>query len=84
MERPGYYPVAGSITLSQLLSAAGGLTENADITRVQIINQKLSDGKIIADTVKRFDLTKSEASSYLLSDRYSINVPSLINELYSS
>jgi protein involved in polysaccharide export with SLBB domain len=53
VERPGYYPVAGSATLSQLLSAAGDLIENADTTRVEVIKQKVNGGKIVADEVKR-------------------------------
>ena len=81
VERPGYYPVAGTVTLSQLLSAAGGLTENADIARIEVIQQKVSGGKIVADKIKRINLTKSEANTVRLLDRYSVNVPSLINEV---
>jgi protein involved in polysaccharide export with SLBB domain len=81
VERPGYYPVAGSVTLSQLLSAAGDLTENADTTRVEVVKQKVNGGKIVADEVKRVDLTKSEASSLRLLGRYSVNVPAFINDV---
>ena len=81
VERPGYYPVAGSGTLSQLLSAAGDLTQNADTTRVEVIKQKVNGGKIVADEVKRFDLTKSDASSLRLLGRYSVNVPAFINDV---
>ena len=81
VETSGYYPVAGDITLSQMLSAAGGLTENADITRLEIIKQRVLDGKILADKVSRVDLISSDASGIRLNDRYSINVPSLINEV---
>ena len=81
VETPGYYPVAGNITLSQMLSAAGGLTENADITRLEIIKQRVLDGKVLADKVSRVDLISSDASGIRLNDRYSINVPSLINEV---
>ena len=81
VERPGYYPVAGSVTLSQLLSAAGDLTENADTTRVEVVKQKVNGGKIVADEVKRVDLTKSEASSLHLLGRYSVNVPAFINDV---
>lgn len=81
VERSGYYPIAGSVTLSQLLSAAGDLTENADITRIEVIKQKVSGGKIVADEIKRFDLTKSEASSLRLHGRYSVNVPAFINDV---
>ncbi|MDG0990032.1 MAG: SLBB domain-containing protein [Yoonia sp.] len=80
VETSGYYPVAGDITLSQMLSAAGGLTENADITRLEIIKQRVLDGKILADKVSRVDLISSDASGIRLNDRYSINVPLLINE----
>ena len=81
VETPGYYPVAGDITLSQMLSAAGGLTENADITRLEIIKQRVLDGKVLADKVSRVDLISSDASGIRLNDRYSINVPALINEV---
>jgi protein involved in polysaccharide export with SLBB domain len=81
VERPGYYPIAGSVTLSQLLSAAGDLTENADTTRVEVVKQKVNGGKIVADEVKRVDLTKSEASSLRLLGRYSVNVPAFINDV---
>ena len=81
VETPGYYPVAGDITLSQMLSAAGGLTENADITRLEIIKQRVLDGKVLADKALRVDLISSDASGIRLNDRYSINVPSLINEV---
>ena len=81
VERPGYYPVAGSVTLSQLLSAAGDLTQNADTMRVEVIKQKVNGGKIVADEVKRFDLTKSDASSLRLLGRYSVNVPAFINDV---
>ena len=81
VENPGYYPVAGDITLSQMLSAAGGLTENADITRLEIIKQRVLDGKVLADKVSRVDLISSDASGIRLNDRYSINVPTLINEV---
>ena len=81
VERPGYYPIAGSVTLSQLLSAAGGLTQNADISRIELIKQKVSDGKIIADEIERINLTKSDASTLRLSDRYSVNAPYLINDV---
>ncbi|MGB1915449.1 MAG: SLBB domain-containing protein, partial [Paracoccaceae bacterium] len=81
VERPGYYPVAGSVTLRQLLSAAGGLTQNADISRIEVIKQKVSGGKIIADAIERINLTKSDASNVRLSDRYSINATYLINDV---
>ena len=40
VEKPGYYPISGSVTLSKVLAAAGGLTENADITNIQLTKEK--------------------------------------------
>ena len=81
VERPGYYPVAGSVTLSQLLSAAGELTKNADTARVEVVMQKVNGGKIVSDGIKRVDFTKSGASSLRLRGRYSVNVPAFINDV---
>ena len=81
VESPGYYPVTGSVTLSQILAATGGLTENADISNIEVIKQKVVKGRIVADTIEIVDLTKSDASDVRLSDRYSLNIPNLINEV---
>ena len=81
VERPGYYPVSGSISLSQLLAATGGITENANIANIEVIKQKVIGGKIVADKVMSVDLTKSDPSDILLNKRYSLNIPNLINEV---
>ena len=81
VEHPGYYPIAGSVTLSQLLSAAGELTKNADTARVEVVMQKVNGGKIVSDGIKRVDFTKSGASSLRLRGRYSVNVPAFINDV---
>ena len=81
VERPGYYPVSGSVSLSQLLAATGGITENANISNIEVIKQKVSEGKIVADKITRIDLTKSDPSDVFLNDRYSLNIPNLINEV---
>lgn len=83
VEKPGYYPVAGRTSLAQVIAAAGGLTENADLQKVEVIRQKISSGKIVADRIDRIDLTRKDASEIKLSDRYSINVPAYINDVAS-
>ena len=81
VERPGYYPVSGSVSLSQLLAATGGITENANIANIGVIKQKVSEGKIVADKITRVDLTKSDPGDIFLNGRYSLNIPNLINEV---
>jgi protein involved in polysaccharide export with SLBB domain len=81
VEAPGYYPIFGTVTLSQLLAAAGGLTENADITRIEIVKQDVKAGRIVPGSVRRVDLSKAEATSVTLSDRYSVNAPAYVNDV---
>jgi protein involved in polysaccharide export with SLBB domain len=83
VEKPGYYPVAGRASLAQVIAAAGGLIDNADLQKVEVIRQKVSSGKIVADRIDRIDLTRKDASEIKLSDRYSINVPAYINDVAS-
>jgi protein involved in polysaccharide export with SLBB domain len=81
VEAPGYYPVAGAVTLAQLLAAAGGLTDNADLTRVEVVEQNIQDGRIVSGKTRRVNLSKTEARDILLADRYSVNAPAYVNEV---
>jgi protein involved in polysaccharide export with SLBB domain len=69
------------VTLSQLLGAAGGLTENANINNVEVIRQKVVNGVIVQDKIDIVNLTVSDAKAISLSGKYNINVPSLINDV---
>ena len=53
VERPGYFPVSGEVTISQLLAAAGGLTEDADTSNINVIRQSVSNGIILPDRIQR-------------------------------
>ena len=53
VERPGYFPVSGEVTISQLLAAAGGLTEDADTSNINVIGQSVSNGIILPDRIQR-------------------------------
>ena len=48
MDRPGAYPIAGSATLSELLSVAGGTVDGADLTEINVINYKAENGRLLA------------------------------------
>ncbi len=81
VEAPGYYPVAGSVTLAQLLAAAGGLTDNADLTRIEVFEQNIQDGTIVSGKVRRVNLSETEAREVLLLGRYSVNAPAYVNDV---
>ena len=83
VEKPGYYPIAGRASLAQIIAAAGGLTKNADLQKVEVIRQKVASGKIVSDRIDQIDLTKKDATEIKLSDRYSINIPAFINDVAS-
>ena len=66
VEAPGYYPVAGAVTLAQLIAASGGLTDNADLSRVEVVEQNIQDGRIVSGKIRRVDLSKAEAREIVL------------------
>ena len=81
VERPGYFPVTGRVTLSQLLAAAGGLTENANINKLEVVRQKIEDGVILRDKIDIVDLSKTDAKKISLTGKYFLNAPTLINNV---
>ena len=81
VEAPGYYPVAGAVTLAQLLAAAGGLTDNADLTRIEVVTQNIQNGRIVSGKIRRVNLSKTEAREVVLADRYSVNAPAYVNDV---
>jgi len=81
VEKPGYYPISGNVTMAKILAAAGGLTEFADTTNIQLTKEKIIDGKIVLDQILSVDLSKSDANKINLSGRYSIAVTPLTNDI---
>ena len=77
---PGAYPIVGEITLQNALSLAGGLTENADLKNIQVQKKINKNGILVNSALKTYDLTKTEASSLVLADRYTLNIPPLVND----
>ena len=80
VEKPGYYPISGSVTLRKFLATAGGLTKYADTTNIKLTTEKVVDGTIVLDQIISVDLSKIEASTINLSGRYSIDVTPLAND----
>ena len=78
--KPGPYPIVNGISLDKLLKLAGGLSEAADLKHVTVQIRKSDGGVLKNGPLIKYDLTKVDPSKIILSDRYSVNVPNLVND----
>ena len=78
--KPGPYPIVNEISLDNLLKMAGGLSEAADLQHVTVQIKKSDAGVLTNGPLIKYDLTKVDPSKIILSDRYSVNVPNLVND----
>jgi len=80
VEYPGFYPIANNITLDRFVSAAGGLIKSADTKRIEIVRNKIENGRILIDKIDVVDLNNVHPSSIQLAGQYSVNIPNYIND----
>ena len=80
VEYPGFYPIVNNITLDRLVSAAGGLIKSADTKRIEIVRNKIENGRILIDKIDVVDLNNVHPGSIQLSGQYSVNIPNYIND----
>ena len=83
VDRPGAYPIAGSATLSEILSVVGGIVDGADLTEIKIINYKAENGRLLAGTNVKINLLDKDPASIMLEGQYTVMVPFLINDASS-
>jgi polysaccharide export outer membrane protein len=77
---PGSYPAANTISLSQLIAVAGGLTADANLHEVSVTKLKIEEGRIVSDKVENFDLNRTPGDQILLSGMYNVLIPPFIND----
>ena len=80
VEYPGFYPIANNITLDRFVSAAGGLIKSADTKRIEIVRNKIENGRILIDKIDVVDLNNVHPGSIQLAGQYSVNIPNYIND----
>jgi len=80
VEYPGFYPTANNITLERFVSAAGGLMKSADTKRIEIVRNKIENGRILIDKIDVVDLNNVHPGSIQLAGQYSVNIPNYIND----
>jgi protein involved in polysaccharide export with SLBB domain len=83
VQYPGLYPVAGEVSLSDLIDAAGGVLEGVDETQILITRLTTEDGRLLNRGSNLIDLTKRDPASVRLKGQYFVNVPFIINDAVS-
>ena len=84
VRRPGQYPVSGDLTLDLLLRVTGGTLPTADLENVILRTYDLrTDGTIELQSSKVIDLTSVNPASIVLSGKYDLQIPALINNALS-
>ena len=83
VQYPGLYPIAGEVSLSDLIDAAGGVLEGVDETQVLITRLANQNGRLVRSGSTRVDLTQRDPASVQLKGQYFVNVPYIINDAVS-
>lgn len=79
--RPGYYPIAGPVAVSQLLNVAGGLRGDADVERVEIQYYEVRNGSYVYGPKVTVNGSLPSSLDRQLVGRFSVNVNQLIDNV---
>ena len=83
VDRPGAYPIAGSATLSEILSVAGGTVDGADLTEINLVTYKAENGRLLAGSSLSINIFDEDPALITLDGQYTVTVPFLINDASS-
>ena len=81
LENPGFYPVAGEITLKTLIDVAGGILPGGNKTEVTLRRYTTNDEGItdISESLS-IDITSVDPAKVILSGNYDVLVPNFVND----
>ena len=81
VENPGFYPIAGKITLKALIDVAGGILPGGNKTEVTLRRYTTNDEGItdITETLK-IDITSVDPTEIILSGNYDVLIPNFVND----
>ena len=82
VDRPGAYPMAGSINLADILSVAGGVVDGADVERILIQDYEVEAGRLVDGSGRMVDMRRQDPGSINLDGQYTVFVPFLINDAF--
>ena len=83
VDRPGAYPIAGSATVSEILSVAGGTVDGADLTKIKLIHYRAENGRLTAGSPLGVNILDEDPALIILDGQYTVMVPFLINDASS-
>jgi protein involved in polysaccharide export with SLBB domain len=75
VKQPGLFPVLDNTGLDLLLAVAGGATEGADLSAVELAREPTQQAEAIALTRQQLDLRSRDARSIRLSPRDVVRIP---------
>jgi protein involved in polysaccharide export with SLBB domain len=75
VKQPGLFPVLDNTGLDLLLAAAGGATEGADLSAVELAREPTQQAEAIALTRQELDLRSRDARAVRLSPRDVVRIP---------
>lgn len=75
VKQPGLFPIHGETGLDLLLATAGGMTDGADLSAVELTREPAAQAEAIALTRQQLDLRSRDARSVRLSPRDVVRIP---------
>ncbi len=80
VEQPGFYPIAGNVTLAEIISVANGVLPTADITRIGVRSYVANaSGAMNLRDSKKIDIKSVPAHKIVLKGDFDVQVPTFIN-----
>ena len=81
IESPGFYPIAGQISLSDLIDVAGGTLPGSDLSRINIRKyETYSNGISDISEVIILDANSVDITKIVLSGDFDVKIPSVVND----
>jgi protein involved in polysaccharide export with SLBB domain len=81
VDQPGYYPIAGGISLRDFIAAAGGLLPGADRKRIKVRQYNLnSENTLVLFQTKTIDYDAVDSTQINLNNFFDVSVPELVND----
>lgn len=81
VQNPGFYPVADNVKLSDLIEVAGGVLNEADLSRLILQSYRREGGSLLQGPREIVNLADKSGADVTLKGDYSLDVTYLINEV---
>jgi protein involved in polysaccharide export with SLBB domain len=76
---PGVYPLGSNTDLGSILSVAGGMAANADMSQIEVVSSIANADTVAATSRRYFDVRKTSMGNINITSRMTVRVPQLIS-----